>query len=933
MRKPIIAALCATVMWAQNPNTAVYPNAVATDTDLLVGENLVQSPLTANITATSTTLPVANAAIFRVPTAVTIDSEIIKICAKDTAANTLTVCSGGRGFDRTTAASHTSGTMVRATIAAHYHNQVAAEIKAIENTLGPNLGNVRTTINAVGGASNLDTVGRVPFTSASGIVNKSTLHFSSSNQRLGIGVTAPHERLDVLGRLKLRDDDTFTAGIFFNDTNGSGDVFVGKTTTAANGPFGVWHSGAWRLRIRSDGNVGINIGDPIAKLHVSGSVKFDTDFTGQGAGFGGVTQTFTWPSPRGTNLYYGYRFDIQDSLLDGSAAIAVYNTGTADGIFIEARGHSTGSTSPTGLAIAMNKIGTNQNNPNYSGYGIQVWDYTSAANPGSPLLVRNTVGGTRRLAQFQNIGNGPAIIELFSGNTADQESILRFQDRAGATRWDFGKSASNNLIFRTGGGTTVAEIRSDRLQAPVIDSGGTVVHVKAYGAVGDGIADDTTAWQNALNAVAGTGRTLVCGPGTYKTTASLSVSAGNFTIQGPCTIKPTFSGTSQFSAISFTGSEVVSTTVTSDVNTNRANSATDTISVASTSGFAVDDYVYLLGSQTTGSATSYFSQVVRVKSVGGSSLTFYTPVVIPIRTSDTSSVTKVNLLSNITLRDLTFDGENVTAPNADGVAIRASYYRDSVFENLTFLNWKHGGGSNSSAAIVTWVGLNNRHRNISIRDSGSGNTSDYNITNETALMTTNLSSIEATGAGPRWMRCTHCIVDGVTVLSAGQKIATGRGLRAHGTVWSHFSNLYVARSKRTGLSILGGTYRTVFSNINTVQNENEGVWFPQQDDCIYNTLLGINSIGNATADLTFGTGNRLNAALVLQIGTITSNETNFVAQMRDGGWQAINFGTKPTCSASVRGMTWFTRGGTGAKDAYEVCAKDSSDVYAWRTIY
>jgi len=526
MRKPIIAALCAAVLWAQNPNTAVYPNAVVTDTDLLTGENLAQSPLTSDITADATTIPVLNAGIFRVPTAVTIDAEIIKICAKNTAANTLIVCSGGRGFDRTTAVSHASGTMVRATIAAHYHNQLAAEIKAIESTLGPNLSNVRTTINAVGGASNLDTVGRVPFTSASGIVDKSTLHFSSSNQRLGIGVTASHERLDVLGRLKLRDDGNYTAGVFFNDTNGSGDVFVGKTTTAANGPLGVWHSGAWRLRIRSDGNVGINVGDPLARLHVSGSVRFDTNFSGQGTGFGGVTQTFTWPSPRGTNLYYGYRFDIQDSLLDGSAAIAVYNTGTADGIFIEARGHSTGSTSPTGLAIAMNKIGTDQNNPNYSGYGIQVWDYTSAANPGSPLLVRNTAGGTRRLAQFQNIGNGPAIIELLSGNTANQESIFRFQDRTGATQWDFGKSASNNLIFRTGGGTTVAEIRSDRLQAPLIDSGGTVINVKSRGAVGDGATNDSSAIQDAINAAQAVGGLVYFPPGTYLISSTLQITAG-----------------------------------------------------------------------------------------------------------------------------------------------------------------------------------------------------------------------------------------------------------------------------------------------------------------------------------------------------------------------------------------------------------------------
>ena len=43
--------------------------------------------------------------------------------------------------------------------------------------------------------------------------------------------------------------------------------------------------------------------------------------------------------------------------------------------------------------------------------------------------------------------------------------------------------------------------------------------------------------------------------------------------------------------------------------------------------------------------------------------------------------------------------------------------------------------------------------------------------------------------------------------------------------------------------------------------------------------------------------------------------------------------TKPSCDATSRGLAWFTKGGTGAKDSFELCAKDAADSYAWRTLY
>ena len=41
----------------------------------------------------------------------------------------------------------------------------------------------------------------------------------------------------------------------------------------------------------------------------------------------------------------------------------------------------------------------------------------------------------------------------------------------------------------------------------------------------------------------------------------------------------------------------------------------------------------------------------------------------------------------------------------------------------------------------------------------------------------------------------------------------------------------------------------------------------------------------------------------------------------------------PTCDATVRGQINYTAGGTGVQDIVQVCAKDATDTYAWRTIY
>ena len=128
--------LLALALWAQNPNTAKFPSALPTDTDLLVAKNRLDAALTlsSNIDASTLTVPVNDGSLVPIPGVIRIDYELIKICSR--VGNTLTVCSAGRGFDSSVAQSHSSGATISNVISAWYHNQVAAEIISIATRLG-----------------------------------------------------------------------------------------------------------------------------------------------------------------------------------------------------------------------------------------------------------------------------------------------------------------------------------------------------------------------------------------------------------------------------------------------------------------------------------------------------------------------------------------------------------------------------------------------------------------------------------------------------------------------------------------------------------------------------------------------------------------------------------------------------------------------------
>ena len=126
--------------------TAVYPSAIAGDSQLRVATNLVQSTLTAPISATDTSLTVLAGTGFVPNGLITVDSEVMAVCAVSGTSITVgkSTCPNvdGRAFDGSSATAHAGGAKVGVFVNAWYHNSLSQEVKAIETALGTNLSNV-----------------------------------------------------------------------------------------------------------------------------------------------------------------------------------------------------------------------------------------------------------------------------------------------------------------------------------------------------------------------------------------------------------------------------------------------------------------------------------------------------------------------------------------------------------------------------------------------------------------------------------------------------------------------------------------------------------------------------------------------------------------------------------------------------------------------
>ena len=199
------------------------------------------------------------------------------------------------------------------------------------------------------------------------------------------------------------------------------------------------------------------------------------------------------------------------------------------------------------------------------------------------------------------------------------------------------------------------------------------MNVKDFGAVGDGVTDDTVAIQTAIDA--SSGKRLFFPPGTYRLTSGLTVSTAIALVLDPSATLD-YSGVSAGTAlgqrIAVTFSGVVGSDV--DVTANIAARAT-TISLASTTGLAVNDWILVRSDDPYApggdSSQGTLGHIARIRTVDSSTqITTWEPSPFAYTESLNLRVTKVTMLEGASI-----EGGKIFCGGAGSVhsAVRFNY--------------------------------------------------------------------------------------------------------------------------------------------------------------------------------------------------------------------------------------------------------------------
>jgi hypothetical protein len=146
-----------------------------------------------------------------------------------------------------------------------YLDTVSSNIQTQLNAKEPTITTLGVAKGGTGTATAF-TAGSVVFAGASGVYTQdnANLFWDNTNDRLGIGISSPAERLDVNGNAKISSGSSF----YWGDA-------TSQITATNSGPMRfLVGNGGEKVRIDSSGNVGIGTSSPGAKLHTVSTAGF-----------------------------------------------------------------------------------------------------------------------------------------------------------------------------------------------------------------------------------------------------------------------------------------------------------------------------------------------------------------------------------------------------------------------------------------------------------------------------------------------------------------------------------------------------------------------------------------------------------------------------------------------------------------------------------
>ena len=266
---------------------------------------------------------------------------------------------------------------------------------------------------------------------------------------------------------------------------------------------------------------------------------------------------------------------------------------------------------------------------------------------------------------------------------------------------------------------------------------GAAVNVKDFGAVGDGVTDDTTAIQAALN----TGAKAIVGSGlTYRITDTLQITSGDITLSdfnfiGPLT-GPISTAASNPTFLEFKGSQGSDVALTAD-----ASKGDNQVTISSVSGLSVDQWVRLQSDEVLWDSTNTGGELAKIKDISGSTLTFYDAVYLNYTTANNSSIASLTMCENIVVRNCSISGDASTSRQQGllfdycaNVVVENQRSTDCQYAHITFSTCADsrvfgGQGERTSTAIGLNYGIviSDASNNILV-DGYTGRTMRHTVT-------------------------------------------------------------------------------------------------------------------------------------------------------------------------------------------------------------
>ena len=250
---------------------------------------------------------------------------------------------------------------------------------------------------------------------------------------------------------------------------------------------------------------------------------------------------------------------------------------------------------------------------------------------------------------------------------------------------------SNNIVYQS----LLEQFNND----PVVDSGSnwkvfkTIVDPKDFGAIGDGIANDSQAMENAINA--SSGKILDGSGSTYRLDDVFITTSENLTIQNMVLDMSNIldQAGSPDRVITFQGSQNSFTEL--DAN---ALKGTNVLDVDDSSDFTIDTNAWISSSAIFNSGDStVLGQIVKIKSIDTpTQVTLYDDVLYDFNTSDSARLSTLETKKNITLNNISVIGSNAN--------IQSAFYFDKcenlILNSCTFLYCHYSAASFSRCINV-----------------------------------------------------------------------------------------------------------------------------------------------------------------------------------------------------------------------------------------